>query len=166
MIRLAALSAVLLAAACSPPATTTEAPPVPIEGAPQAAEAPADVLAVIQAAEPGFVASASTEDATTGARTFEVTGTGAGARTYHVMHFNEGWRIVSIQRPIVWGDAPQSVRDVVATSPNAVVPERVVEVREPGADGVMYELWGGAPESLLMTVRDADGEAAIMPAPH
>lgn len=165
MIRFAALSALALIAACSPPAQTEDAPPIPIETA-APAEAPAEVLAVIQAEEPDFVASESIQDNTTGAQTYEVTGTGAGAHTYHVMHFNEGWRIVSIQRPLSWGEAPQAVRDVVATSPQAVVPERVVEVREPGADGVMYELWGGTPESLLLTVRDVDGQAAIMPAPH
>jgi hypothetical protein len=82
------------------------------------------------------------------------------------MHFNEGWRIVQIQRDIEWGDAPQSVRDVVAASPAAVVPSRTVEVREPGADGVIYDLWSGEPEALAMSVREADGQAAIMPPPH
>ena len=52
------------------------------------------------------------------------------------MHFNEGWRIVSIRRALAWGDAPVAMRDVVAASPAAIVPTRVVEVREPGADGV------------------------------
>jgi hypothetical protein len=82
------------------------------------------------------------------------------------MHFNEGWRIVSIRRDIDWGDAPVSVRDVVAASPAAIVPSRTVEVREPGADGVIYELWSGEPEALAMSVRDVDGAAAIMPPSH
>ncbi|MGE0596332.1 MAG: hypothetical protein AB7P07_08200 [Hyphomonadaceae bacterium] len=163
MIRLFAAATLLLAAACSPPAR--DEAPVPIETAAPAA-APDEVLAVIRVEEAAFAPSAAVENTQTGARVFEVTGTGDGAPTYHVMHFNEGWRIVSVRRELVWGDAPQAVRDAVATSPQAIAPARVVEVREPGADGVMYELYNDPAGAPLLTVRAVDGEAAIMPAPH
>lgn len=162
-MRSTALVIALAAAACSPPAAEDQ--PVPIETA-APAEAPAEVLAVIQAQEPGFTPSASIENNTTGARVFEVTGTGEGARTYHVMHANEGWNIVSIRRDLVWGDAPAAVRDAVATSPQAMIPDRVVEVNEPGADGVMYELWAANADAPALTVRAVGDEAAVMPAVH
>ena len=158
----AALAAMM--AACSPPAQET---PVPIETATPGVEAPSEVLAVIQAEAPSFAPTSVVENNMTGAQTYEVTGTTAeGERTYNVMHFNEGWRIVQVRRTLSWGDAPQAVRDVVATSPQAIVPDAVVEVREPGADGVHYELWSGSPPAVALTVREANGQAAIMPAPH
>lgn len=163
-MRAIALVAILMAAACSPPAE--QEAPVPIETAAPAAEAPADVLAVIRAEDASFTPSAVVENNLTGARTFEVTGTGEGAPTYNVMHFNEGWRIVQVRRDLVWGDAPRAVRDVVATSPQALVPDRVVEVREPGADGVQYELWASNATAPALVVREANGEAAIMPPVH
>jgi hypothetical protein len=166
MTRLLAIAALTAAAACSPPAQAPEETPIPIETASPVAEAPAEVLAVIRAEEPGFTPSDVIQDNTTGAQTYEVRGTGDGARTYHVMHFNEGWRIVQIRRDLAWGDAPVSVRNAVATSPQAIVPDRVVELREPGADGVMYELYAGAAQTPALTVREVGGEAAIMPAPH
>lgn len=167
MKRIVMIGVLAMAAACSPAAPPADETPVPIETT-APAEAPPEVLTVIRAEDPDFAVSESIEDATTGARTFEVTGaSGNGVlRTYNVMHFNEGWRIVQIRRDIAWADAPASVRNAVATSPSAIVPAKVVEVHEPGADGVMYELWGDAPEALLLTVRDVDGQAAIMPAPH
>jgi hypothetical protein len=171
MIRSIAAAALLISvAACTPPAQQDETP-MPIEGAPQAAEAPADVLAVISAADATFMPTESIEDNTTGARTFKVKGTAANGQitTYNVMHFNEGWRIVQISRDVRWADAPQAVRDAVATSPQAIVPDRVVEVHGQGAAGegvVMYDLYAAGASDPAVSVRVADGEAAIMPAPH
>lgn len=107
------LIAVFFAAACSPPAQTSEAPP---------AEAPATTL-------PGPSVLP------------------AGARE------------------IQWGDAPQAVRDLVATTPNAFLPDRVIE-QAPGADGsVIYELWS-ASASEPIDVSYANGQSAIMPPRH
>ena len=81
------------------------------------------------------------------------------------MHFNEGWRVVEVRREMAWDQAPKAVRDVVATSPQAIVPDRVEEVFQPGAEGVTYDLYTG--DNVALTVRDlGDGQAAIMPAPH
>ena len=58
------------------------------------------------------------------------------------------------------------MRDVVAMSPQAMVPARVTEVVEPSADGVMYELYADNADAPALTVRLVENEAAIMPAPH
>lgn len=165
MIRKLAIALLLAtAAACSPPAQQDETP-VPIEGVPRAAEAPAEVLAAITAADITFIPSEAIEDNTTGARTFKVKGTGAtGEVTYHVMHANEGWQVIEVRRVMNWGDAPESVRTVVAVSPQAFVPDRVEEVRQPSVEGVMYDLFTG--DALTLTVHEVNGQAAIMPAPH
>jgi hypothetical protein len=163
MIRTFAIAVLFAAAACSPPAQ--DETPVPIEGAPQAAEAPAEVLAAIAAADATFAPRESIQDNTTGAMTYEVKGTGAtGEITYNVMHFNEGWQVVETRRALAWGDAPQSVRNAVATSAQAIVPDRVEEVRQHGVEGVMYDLFTG--DALALTVHEVNGESAIMPAPH
>ncbi|MBK6704205.1 MAG: hypothetical protein IPG56_10925 [Caulobacteraceae bacterium] len=68
-------------------------------------------------------------------------------------------------RDIVWGDAPQAVRDLVATTPNTFLPDRVIQ-QAPGADGsVIYELWS-ASASEPIDVSYANGQAAIMPPRH
>jgi hypothetical protein len=163
MIRTFAIAALLAGAACSPPAQ--DETPVPIEGAPQAAEAPAEVLAAIAAADASFVPSEAIEDNTTGARMFKVKGAGAnGEITYSVMHANEGWQVIETRRPLNWGDAPEAVRNVVATSPQAIVPDRVEEVVQPSVEGKMYDLFTG--DALALIVHEANGRAAIMPAPH
>ncbi|MBX3428037.1 MAG: hypothetical protein KF779_00490 [Hyphomonadaceae bacterium] len=106
--------AALLAAACTPPASTTEAP--------SATETPATTV-------PGPAALP------------------AGASD------------------IVWGDAPQAVRDLIATTPNTFLPDRVIE-QAPGADGsIIYELWS-ASASEPIDVSYANGQAAIMPPRH
>ena len=68
-------------------------------------------------------------------------------------------------RDIAWGDAPQAVRDLIATTPNTFLPDRVIE-QAPGADGsVIYELWS-ASASEPIDVSYANGQAAIMPPRH
>lgn len=155
------------AAACAPPAQTSAQAdaPMPIETA-APAQAPAEVLAAVQAQDAAFVVTDSVQDNTTGAQTYKLKGTGAqGVTTYSVMHFNEGWRVVEVRREMAWADAPRAVRDVVANSAQAMVPDRVEEVYQPGAEGVTYDLYNGA--AVALTVRDlGDGQAAIMPAPH
>lgn len=68
-------------------------------------------------------------------------------------------------REIAWGDAPPAVRDLIATTPNTFLPDRVIE-QVPGADGsVIYELWS-ASASEPIDVSYANGQAAIMPPRH
>lgn len=66
---------------------------------------------------------------------------------------------------IQWGDAPQAVRDLIATTPGTFLPDRVVE-QAPGADGsVIYELYSSS-ASEPIDVSYANGQAAIMPPRH
>jgi hypothetical protein len=66
---------------------------------------------------------------------------------------------------IQWGDAPQAVRDLIATTPNTFLPERVIE-QAPAADGsVIYELYSSS-ASETIDVSYANGQAAIMPPRH
>jgi len=154
----------LLAAACSPAPPNNGA--MPVEGGPQHAQAPRAVIAAIDAAVPGFTVTNAISDNSTGAQGFRVEGR-ANGQSYNVqlLHMNEGWTVVSIRRDIAWADAPQAVREAAALAPDAISPTRVVENREAGADGIIYELYAGA-ELPIMEVRFADGQAAIMPPAH
>lgn len=158
-MRIVIAAAVLLAAACTPPAPTTETPPA-------SAVDPA-IASVVSAAMPGVTIVSGEAD---GEGEYEVTGTLNGQEhEFDLMGPEGGWRVVEIQRDIVWADAPAPVRDVVATAPNAFLPERVIESRQPqpGDGGVIYELFApGTPDAPAIEVRFMDGEAAIMPPAH
>jgi hypothetical protein len=148
-------------AACTPPADkAAEAPET-------AAASPVDpaIAAVVEAAMPGVTITAGAAD---GAGEYEVTGMASGQEyEFDLMGPDGGWRVVEIQRDIAWGDAPAPVRDVVATAPNAFLPERVIESRQPADGSVIYELFAaGAPDAPAMEVRFMEGEAAVMPPAH
>jgi hypothetical protein len=148
----------LLLAACTP-ANNAEAP---------AAEAPAvapEIASAVTAAMPGVTIVRGVAD---GDGEYEVTGALNGQEyEFDLMGPEGGWRVVEIQRDIVWGEAPAPVRDVVATAPNAFLPERVIESRQPVDGAVVYELFAaGRSEAPVMEVRFVDGEAAIMPPSH
>ena len=68
-------------------------------------------------------------------------------------------------RDIQWGDAPQAVRDLIATTPNTFLPDRVIEQAPAGDGSVIYELWS-ASASEPIDVSYANGQAAIMPPRH
>jgi hypothetical protein len=146
-------------AACSPPAANTETP------ATTAPVVDPAVAEAVTAAMPGVTITAGAAD---GEGEYEVTGTLNGQEyEFDLMGPGGGWRVVEIQRDIVWADAPAPVRDVVATAPNAILPARVIESRQPVDGSVVYELFAeGAPDTPTMEVRLMDGEAAIMPPAH
>ena len=149
----------MLVAACSPPAATDQAT------APAPDIDPA-IVSVVTAAMPGVTITGGESD---GADEFEVTGTLDGQEyEFDLMGPEGGWRVVEIQRDIVWGDAPAPVRDLVATAPNGFLPERVIESRQPADGSVVYELFapGAAPGHPTLEVRFMDGEAAILPPAH
>src|SRR5262245_6657264 len=150
---------VVALAACTPAPIPTE-PPAQGEAATQA---PAEEIAAIQAQLPGFAVTSATSDNSTGAQGYRVVGASAGS-TYDVqlMLMYEGWNVVAIRRDIAWADAPDAVRTAAAAMP---APARVVENRQPGADGVIYELYAANADAPAREVRYADGQAAVMP-PH
>jgi hypothetical protein len=154
--------ATLFAPACTPPAANA-----PEAQQTQPAPAPVDpaIAAVVEAAMPGVTIVSGAAD---GEGEYEVTGMAGGQEyEFDLMGPDGGWRVIEIQRDIAWGDAPAPVRNVVATAPNAFLPERVVESRQPADGSVVYELFApGAPDAPAMEVRFMDGEAAIMPPAH
>jgi hypothetical protein len=157
------LGALALAMAACSPAPQSEQP-IPVEGEPQAvAQAPGDVMAAINAALPGFVPSHVVMDNSTGAEGYRVEGAAAG-KTYNVqlMHASDGWNVVVIRRDIAWADAPAPVR----AAAGGAAPTRVVERREPGTDGVVYELYTSSAEAPSTEIRLVGDEAAVMPPAH
>jgi hypothetical protein len=159
-IHLCAVAMLFAVTACTPPTqpTAEETPASP------SAVDPA-IAAAVEQAMPGVTITGGAGD---GAGEFEVTGISAGQEyEFDLMGPEGGWRVVEIQRDIAWGDAPAAVRDVVATAPNAFLPERVIESRQPADGSIVYELFApGAPDAPTMEVRFMDGEAAVMPPAH
>jgi len=154
-MRIHLIAALALLAACNPAAEQTPAAP-PVDPA---------IAAVVEAAMPGIVISAGEAG---GEGEYEVTGTLDGQEyEFDLLGPDGGWRVVEIQRDINWGDAPEPVRDLIATSPNAFLPVRVIESRQPADGSVVYELFAeGAPDAPTLEVRYLDGEAAILPPAH
>ena len=160
-MRILAVIAVMLAAACAQPVENSE-PPLPT---PEALPVPPHIANAVEAVMPGVVI---TSGATDGGNEYEATGTFNGQEyEFDLRESDGGWRVVEIQRDIAWGDAPAPVRDVVATAPNGFLPERVIESRQPADGSVVYELFApGAADAPALEVRFLDGEAAIMPPAH
>ncbi|MGQ0531622.1 MAG: hypothetical protein ACT4OF_02895 [Caulobacteraceae bacterium] len=149
---------VLLAAGCGPRADEKVESVEP--------EIPYEAQAAVMTAMPGVTITGGQAG---GAGEYEVTGTLNGQEyEFDLMGPDGSWRVVEIQRDIAWGDAPAPVRNVVATAPNAFLPERVIESRQPGGDGsVVYELFApGQADAPTIEVRFMDGEAAILPPAH
>jgi hypothetical protein len=152
--------AIALAACTPPPAEKAEEAPQTDSGSPVD---PA-IAAVVETAMPGVTITAGAAD---GAGEYEVTGVMDGQEyEFDLMGPDGGWRVVEIQRDIAWGDAPAAVRDLVATAPNAFLPERVIESRQPADGSVIYELFAAAADAPTLEVRFMDGQAAIMPPAH
>lgn len=155
---LAATVAILLAA-CTPPAQNnadTTASPVP-----------PDIARAVEASMPGLTIVSGASD---GDGEFEVTGTLDGQEyELDLLGPEGGWRVVEVQRDIAWGDAPQAVRDLIATTPGTFLPERVIESGQPANGSVIYLLFApGTPEGTepQISVRYFDNEASIMPPAH
>lgn len=165
-MRFAVAALAVALAACTPPASTT-LPTEPNTQGEAATTAPAEALTAIQAQLPGFVVTSAASDNATGAQGYRVSGTSGGS-TYDVFVLQGGaaWNVATIDREIAWADAPQSVRDAAAAAPNALSPARVVESRQPVDGSIIYKLFATGATDPAMEVRLADGQAAVMPAPH
>jgi hypothetical protein len=148
----------VLLAACSPPAQTKT-------DAPAAAEIDPAIATVVTAAMPGVEIVSAEAD---GEGEYEVTGTFGGQEyEFDLMGPDGGWRVVEIQRDIVWTDAPDAVRTAATAAPDAFEPVRVIESRQPVDNSVVYELFkAGVTAAPSMEVRFMDGEAAVMPPAH
>lgn len=156
-MRSLAIIAILFVAACTPP-QEAEGPASPV---------PPDIARAVEASMPGLTIVSGAAD---GEGEFEVTGTLDGQEyELDLLGPEGGWRVVEVQRDIAWGDAPQAVRDLVATTPGTFLPERVIESGQPADGSVVYLLFapgqvsGDEPQ---LSVRFFDNDAAIMPPAH
>ncbi len=149
--------AALQIAACTPPAQNNAEP--------LASPVPPEIESAVVASMPGVTILSGAAD---GEGEFEVTGALDGHEyEFDLLGPEGGWRVIEVQREIVWGDAPQAVRDLIATTPGAFLPERVIESGRPADGSIVYELFApGAPEAPSMEVRYFDGQAAILPPAH
>ena len=167
MRRLLSVAVLAFAAACTPPAA--EAPPA-TEGPTVVEEAPAEAVALIQAAMPGFNIMTVEREDVSGQTEWEVGGTDAQGIPYEfdIMQSSAGFSVLEIQRDIPWAETPQAVRDAVAAAPNGFEPVRVIESRQPVDGSVIYELFTveQPAHQAVMEVRFMDGEAAVMPPAH
>jgi len=147
----------ILLAACTPPAQNAEGPDSPV---------PPDIARAVEASMPGLTIVSGAAD---GDGEFEVTGRLDGQEyELDLLGPEGGWRVVEVQRDIAWGDAPQAVRDLIATTPGAFLPERVIESGQPADGSVVYLLFapGQVSGEPQLSVRYFDNEAAIMPPAH
>jgi hypothetical protein len=152
----------LALAACSPP-PSEPMPTEPNAEGEAATNAPPEAIAAIAAAAPGFTVTSAQSDNSTGAQGYRVAGTANGQDVdVQVMLMNEGWTVVAIRRDIAWADAPAPVR----AANTGAEPARVVENRQPGADGIIYELYAAGATAPTTEIRLVNGQAAVMPAPH
>jgi len=155
----------LLLAACGQEAAPSKVDaPDSLESV-KAADVPAEVAAATEAALPGFRILAAERKERDGRVYYDVEGLRAdGAEAeLDMLQTPEGWRVVEIQRDIAWGDAPPAVRDLVATSPQAFLPVRVIESRQVDDSSVIYELFAeDRPEAPSVEVRVADGRARFL----
>jgi hypothetical protein len=167
MRQLLSVAALAFAAACTPPAA--EAPAAP-DGQSVVEAAPAEAVALVQGAMPGFTIMTVEREDAGGQTEWEVGGTDAQGTPYEfdIMQSSAGWSVLEIQRDIPWEDAPQAVRDAVAAAPNGFEPVRVIESRQPVDGSVVYELFTveQPAHQAVMEVRFMDGEAAVMPPAH
>jgi hypothetical protein len=156
-MRSLAIIAILFVAACTPP-QEAEGPALPV---------PPEIARAVEASMPGLTIVSGAAD---GEGEFEVTGTLDGQEyELDLLGPEGGWRVVEVQRDIAWGDAPQAVRDLIATTPGTFLPARVIESGQPADGSVVYLLFApDAPASSepQLSVRYFDGEASIMTPAH
>ena len=168
MIRLVlSACAVVALAACQQPASEPTAAPV----APKtditptaAADIPPGMVAVVQAARPGFIVDEAELKEREGRRYYDVEGTLNGAEIeFDLLETPQGWTVVEIQRDIAWSDAPAAVRAAAETARAGLTPVRVIESTQAADGAVIYELFAeGKPDVPSLEVRQKDGKVDVL----
>ena len=168
MIRLVlSACAVVALAACQQPASESTAAPV----APKtditptaAADIPPEVVAVVQAARPGFQVAEAELKEREGRRYYDVEGTLNGTEIeFDLLETPQGWTVVEIQRDIAWADAPAAVRAAAETARAGLTPVRVIESTQEADGAVIYELFAeGKPDVPSLEVRQKDGKVDVL----
>ena len=101
--------AAICATACTPPqaeAPAEDAGPTMVE------EAPAEAVALVQAAMPGFTIMTVEREDVSGQTEWEIAGADAQGTPYEfdIMQSAAGFSVLEIQRDIPWEETPQAVR--------------------------------------------------------
>ena len=169
MIRLVLISACAAAlAACqqqpaSEPASAPVAPTTQITPT-AASDIPPEVVAVVQAARPGFQVAEAELKEREGRRYYDVEGTLNGAEIeFDLLETPQGWTVVEIQRDIAWSDAPAAVRAAAETARAGLTPVRVIESTQAADGAVIYELFAdGKPDVPSLEVRQKDGKVDVL----
>jgi hypothetical protein len=129
-----------------------------------AADLPAEVVAVVKAAQPSVVIKEAELKVREGRRYYDVEGELPGGQEieFDLLQGPSGWTVVEIQRDIPWADAPQPVREAAEGAVKSVNPVRVIESRQ--TDGVViYELFAaGQPATPSLEVKWANGQASVL----
>ncbi|WGM47818.1 hypothetical protein KOAAANKH_02703 [Brevundimonas sp. NIBR10] len=168
MIRLVLISAcaVTLAACQQPASEPASAPVAPVTDITPtaAADIPPEVVAVVQAARPGFIVAEAELKEREGRSYYDVEGTLNGAEIeFDLLETPQGWTVVEIQRDIVWTEAPAAVRAAAETARAGLTPVRVIESTQAADGAVIYELFAeGKPDVPSLEVRQKDGKVDVL----
>ncbi|MDF7774161.1 hypothetical protein P1X14_02780 [Sphingomonas sp. AOB5] len=167
------IAAGLAVAACSGPEATNDtvagngvlaAGPVTNSASLAAAELPAGLAPVIEAAVPGMKVSEAERKEREGRVYYDVEGTKPDGSEIELDIIEEKgtFRVVEIQRDLAWKDAPLIAQAAAKAKPDAFAPARVIESTQ--TDGsVIYELFKpGEPKEPAMEVRVKDGKAEVL----
>lgn len=129
-----------------------------------ASAVPAEVLAVVKAAQPSMTIQEAELKEREGRRYYDVEGTlpGGAEIELDLLETPKGWEVVETQRDLPWGDAPHPVHAAAAAPTKGVAPARVIESRQ--IDGmIIYELFApGQPKSPAVEISWKDGVAKVL----
>lgn len=147
-----------LAACATSPSTEVEITEL------SAAELPADVRSLAEAAASGFVVNEAQRKVRDGRTYYDVEGElpDGSEIEFDILVTPVGPEIVEIQRDVAWTDVPVAARSAAEAAAPGLMPARVIESRQ--TDGtVIYELYApGAPADPAMEVSLIDGAAAVL----
>ncbi len=125
---------------------------------------PAEVLAVVRAAQPSMTVQAAELKSREGRRYYDVEGTlpGGAEIELDLLETPDGWKVVETQRDIAWSEAPHPVHAAAAAPTRGIAPARVIESRQ--NDGmIIYELFApGRPNTPAVEISWKDGVAKVL----
>ena len=129
-----------------------------------AANLPADLVAVVMGAVPGMQIEGAERKEREDRVYYDVEGRRADGSEVELDILQEGgnYQVVEIQRDIPWNEAPQVARDAAAASGKGFEPVRVIESTQTDSS-VIYELFAaGASEKPALEVRVIEGKAEVL----
>ena len=125
---------------------------------------PAEVVAVVKAAQPTMTIQEAELKEREGRRYYDVEGTlpGGAEIELDLLQTPKGWEVVETQRDIPWAEAPHLVHAAAAAPSKGVAPVRVIESKQ--NDGmIIYELFApGQPKTPAVEISWKDGVAKLL----